>query len=217
MPLVDLSKSSSILNQYLSEIRDTAIQSDRLRFRYNMLRCGELAAYEISKQLAYATKTVRTPLGEASVPALKDQPVIGAILRAGLILHEGLLHVFDRADNAFISAYRKHRADGSFEIAVEYLACPPLSGRTLILADPMLATGRSMVDTLKLLCATGNPSSIHLVTVIAARPGIAQVLENFPTLTIWACAVDEELNAHAYIVPGLGDAGDLSYGLKMQH
>ena len=216
MPVVDLSQTNSLVSQYLSEIRDIDIQKDRHRFRKNMERCGEILAYEISKQLPYKKIDVTTPLGTAHVSVLKEQPVVGAILRAGVILHQGMLHFFDHADNAFISAYRKHRQDGSFEIALEYLSCPSLDGRVLILADPMLATGKSMVTTLKEIYRHGKPAHTHIACVIAARPGIEWVTGHLAEVSIWACAIDEELNAHSYIVPGLGDAGDLSYGEKMQ-
>lgn len=217
MPVVNLSENNSIISQYLSEIRDASIQQDRLRFRKNMERCGEILAYEISKVLTYSEIAVTTPLGITNVSVLKEQPVIGAILRAGLILHQGLLNFFDHADNAFISAYRKHHDDGSFEIALEYISCSPIHNRTFILADPMLATGRSMVKTLQQVFESSKPAHTHLACVIAAKPGIDLVLEKIPDVTIWTCAVDLELDASAYIVPGLGDAGDLAYGVKMQH
>jgi uracil phosphoribosyltransferase len=216
MPVIDLSQSNSLVNQYLSEIRDAKIQTDRHRFRKNMERCGEILAYEISKILPYEEKEVTTPLGIAKVPVLKQQPVIGAILRAGVVLHQGMLHFFDHADNAFISAYRKHNVDGTFEIALEYLSCPSITDRIFILADPMLATGRSMVTTLQQLFEHGKPKHTHLACVITARPGIEWVMQHVPDVTIWTCAIDNELNSSAYIVPGLGDAGDLSYGSKMQ-
>lgn len=217
MALINLSTTNSLVNQFLSEIRDAAIQQDRMRFRKNMERCGEILAYEISKVMPYREKVVKTPLGLATIPVLEHQPVVGAILRAGVILHQGMLNFFDHADNAFISAYRKHHPDGSFEIALEYLSCPSLKNRTFILADPMLATGRSMVKTLQEIFETGKPAHTHLACVIAAQPGIDWVMKNIPDVTIWACAVDAELDARSYIVPGLGDAGDLSYGVKMQH
>ena len=216
MPVIDLSQSTSLVNQFLSEIRDARIQTDRHRFRKNIERCGEILAYEISKILPYEIKEVITPLGIAKVPILKEQPVVGAILRAGVILHQGMLHFFDHADNAFVSAYRKHNPDGSFEIALEYLSSPSLQDRIFILSDPMLATGRSMVTTLQEIFRHGKPRQTHLACVIAAQPGIDWVLQNMPDVTIWSCAIDNELNSRAYIVPGLGDAGDLSYGTKMQ-
>jgi uracil phosphoribosyltransferase len=186
------------------------------RIPIHIERCGEILAYEISKHLPYEEKDITTPLGIAKVHVLKQQPVVGAILRAGVILHQGLLHFFDHADNAFISAYRKHNPDGTFEIALEYLSCPSLQDRIFILADPMLATGRSMVTTLQEIFRLGKPQHTHLACVIAAKPGIDWVMQHVPDVTIWACAIDNELNSSAYIVPGLGDAGDLSYGTKMQ-
>lgn len=215
--VVDLSKTNSLINQFLSEIRDAQIQTDRQRFRKNMERCGEILAYEISKVLEYELKEVTTPLGIAKVPVLKEQPVLGAILRAGVILHHGMLNFFDRAECAFVSAYRKHNPDGSFDIALEYLASPSLQDRIFILADPMLATGRSMVRTLQEVFTSAKPKYTHLACVIAAQDGINWVLKNIPDVTIWCCAIDSVMNSHFYIVPGLGDAGDLSYGLKIQN
>ncbi|MCS6917533.1 MAG: uracil phosphoribosyltransferase [Chitinophagales bacterium] len=217
MPLINLSQQHSLLNAFVAEIRDVQVQRNRLRFRYNMERCGEVLAYEISRQLPYVQVNVNTPLGTAVIPVPAEQPVVGAILRAGLILHQGMIRFFDQADNAFVSAYRKHRPDGSFDIAIEHVSSPPLNDRIFILADPMLATGRSMVATLQQLFSLGKPRIVHLACVIAARAGVEWVERHFPDMTIWACAVDEELNAQGYIVPGLGDAGDLSYGPKAQH
>ncbi|MEO5674572.1 MAG: uracil phosphoribosyltransferase [Chitinophagales bacterium] len=215
--VIDLSKSNSILSQFLSEIRDAQVQQDRMRFRKNMHRCGEILAFEISKALEYEVKDIITQLGKAKVSVLKEQPVIGAILRAGVVLHQGMLNFFDHADSAFVSAYRKHNPDGSFDIALEYLSSPTLQDRIFILADPMLATGRSMVRTLGEVFQTAKPRHTHLACVIAAQDGIDWVLKNIPDVTIWACAIDGELNSNFYIVPGLGDAGDLSYGTKIQH
>lgn len=217
MPVVNLSTTNSLVNQFLSEIRDAGIQKDSMRFRKNMERCGEILAYEISKVLAYSVKPVGTPLGIAHVPVLESQPVLGAILRAGISLHQGMLNFFDRAGSSFVAAYRKHYPDGSFEIELEYLSCPSLQNRILILADPMLATGQSMVKTLEQIFATTQPLHTHLACVIAAQPGIDKVLQHIPNVTIWACAIDTQLDARSYIVPGLGDAGDLSYGSKMQY
>ncbi|MBA3648596.1 MAG: uracil phosphoribosyltransferase [Chitinophagales bacterium] len=217
MEVINLSATNSIVNQFVSEIRDAAIQQDRMRFRKNMERCGEILAYEISKSLPYKSIQVGSPLGISEISVLQDQPVIGAILRAGVILHHGMLHIFDQADNAFVSAYRKHSADGTFEISLEYLSCPSLSNRIFILADPMLATGKSMVKTLNEIYKSGKPAHTHLACVIAAQQGIDWVNKNISDVTIWACAIDQELNANSYIVPGLGDAGDLSYGKKIQH
>ena len=214
--VVDISQGPSLVNPLLAEIRDGDIQGDPLRFRRNIERFGELFAYEISKRLAYETRTVRTPLGEARVPVLAEQPVLATILRAGLPLHQGLLNAFDRADNAFISAYRKHGGDEAhFEVEIEYLASPPLDGRTVILCDPMLATGSSMVLAWKALLARGTPAHTHVVAVISSRQGVEVVREQLPeNTTIWVAAMDPELTSKAYIVPGLGDAGDLCYGDK---
>jgi uracil phosphoribosyltransferase len=212
----NLSSQSSILNQFLLEIRDSEIQKDSMRFRKNLERMGEIFAYEISKQLTYVTTNVTTPLGEADCNALKDQPVVATILRAGLPLHFGILNFFDRAENAFISAYRKHHKDNSFEIALEYVASPDLNGKTLILCDPMLATGSSIVLTYQALLAKGTPAHTHLVTAIASAQGVEHVKSKMPNkdYTLWCGAIDEELTAHSYIVPGLGDAGDLAFGNK---
>lgn len=210
-----LSQQNSIINQFISEIRDVEIQQDRMRFRKNMERIGEIAAYELSKSLAWTVSEVTTPLGIANVPVLKEQPVLATILRAGLPLHQGILNYFDRADNAFISAYRKHHKDGSFDIHLEYVSSPDLINRILILSDPMLATGQSMVKTVKALFDKGKPAHIHIVTAIASVLGIEYVKSQLSgDVTLWVGAVDEELTAQAYIVPGLGDAGDLAYGIK---
>jgi uracil phosphoribosyltransferase len=213
----NLAQSNSIFNQFISEIRDANIQKDSMRFRRNMERMGEIFAYEISKTLEYKTIKTTTPLGEADCKQLKDQPVIATILRAGLPLHLGLLNYFDQAQNAFVSAYRKHHKDNSFEIALEYIACPDLNNKILILCDPMLATGSSMVLTYKSLLAKGTPAHTHIVTTIASQQGVDHLKAHMPTtnFTLWCGAVDEELTAHAYIVPGLGDAGDLAFGSKL--
>lgn len=211
----ELNKKSSIVNQFISELRDVEIQKDRMRFRRNLERMGEITAYEISKSLEYIEKEVVTPLGTAMVPVLKAQPVLGTILRAGLPLHNGLLNYFDHADNAFISAYRKHHKDGSFNVKVEYMSCPMLHERVLILSDPMLATGTSMVLTYKALLNMGKPSHTHIVCALASTEGIDYVKKHLSSsITIWAGAVDDEMTAQAYIVPGLGDAGDLAFGGK---
>ncbi|HXB41420.1 MAG TPA: uracil phosphoribosyltransferase [Bacteroidia bacterium] len=212
-----LSEHSSILNQYIAEIRDQQIQQDRIRFRRNMERIGEIFAYEISKTLAYKTVTTQTVLGEAETKVLAEQPVVATILRAGLPLHNGLLNIFDTAQNAFISAYRRHHKDNSFDIHVEYLSTPLLDDKTLILCDPMLATGSSMVLSYKALLAKGTPKHTHIVSVIASKEGVDYFRKHMPgeNYTLWLGAIDEELTAHAYIVPGLGDAGDLAYGEKL--
>ena len=211
-----LGNSNSVFNEYIAEIRDEKIQKDSMRFRRNMERMGEIMAYEISKTLAYENRETTTPLGIANVSRIKEQPVVATILRAGLSVHNGFLSYFDKAENAFISAYRKHHKDGSFDIQVEYMACPDLTDKILILCDPMLATGSSMVLTYKALLQRGRPRHIHVVSVIASTEGVDYVKKHLPeNVTIWCGAVDEELTAQAYIVPGLGDAGDLAYGNKI--
>ncbi|GAA4304406.1 uracil phosphoribosyltransferase [Compostibacter hankyongensis] len=215
--VINLSATPSLAGVWVGEIRDKQLQTDRMRFRRNLERIGEAAAYEISKHLSYRQTTVTTPLGTATCAVPEQQPVLATILRAGMPLHQGLLHYFDRADNAFISAYRKHHADGSFDIQLDYLSCPPLDGRVLILADPMLATGASLVKTLQcLLKEGGQPAAIHVVSALASTEGIRRVQEAFPKITLWAGDIDEQLNDKGYIVPGLGDAGDLAFGLKKQ-
>ena len=211
-----LADNPSIANQFIAELRDVTIQIDRMRFRRNMERLGEVFAYEISKTLVYSVKEVETPLGLADVATSDAQPVIATILRAGLPLHQGLLNYFDRADNAFVSAYRKHHKDGTFEINVEYISCPLIEGRVLIVCDPMLATGSSLVLAVEKLLEHGSPKTIHLVTAIASSSGIDYVKRMLPQATLWIAAVDEELTAKSYIVPGLGDAGDLAFGDKLQ-
>ena len=211
-----LSETPSVIGQFIAEMRDQSIQSDSLRFRYNMERVGELMAYEISKTLTTTTKTVDTPLGQATAVVPDQNLVLGCILRAGLPFHDGMLRIFDRAGNAFISAFHKHHKDGSFDINVEYVSCPDLNGKTLILGDPMLATGSSMVKTVEALKAFGQPNEIHFAAIIAASEGLDYVRRMFPKSRIWIGALDEELTAKAYIVPGLGDAGDLAFGMKVQ-
>ncbi len=213
----DLGKQDSVFNQFIAEIRDAEIQQDRMRFRRNLERLGEIMAYEVSKALPYEEKEVNTQLGVKEMRVLKEQPVIATILRAGLPFHNGMLSMFDKADNAFIAAYRKYDKNEDFEIKVEYFSSPDLDGRILILCDPMLATGESFVKTLKgLLGDDMQPQEIHIVVAIASMEGIEYVkraLSRLP-LTIWVGAIDDELTARAYIVPGLGDAGDLAFGSK---
>lgn len=210
-----LSEQNSIVNRFIAELRDVSIQNDRARFRRNLERIGEIAAYEISKTLPYHTKEFTTPLGVAPMDVPAEQPVVATILRAGLPLHQGVLNYFDHADNAFISAYRKHHKDGSFEISLEYVASPSLEGRIVILTDPMLATGQSMVMTYKAMLERGVPAHTHVVSVIASNLGVEYVKKHLSSnITLWIGAVDEELTAQSYIVPGLGDAGDLAYGEK---
>ena len=215
--VIDLSKNNSLLNHWVAELRDVHVQNDRMRFRRNIERIGEVAAYELSKTLQFKSVEVTTPLGIASTQLLTEQPVLATILRAGLPLHQGMLNYFDKADNAFISAYRKHHPDGSFEISLEYLSCPNLNGRVLILCDPMLATGASLVETIQAIQKTYTPAQIHIVVTIASQKGIEHVEKELGADTpIWCAAIDPILNDKSYIVPGLGDAGDLAFGTKMQ-
>lgn len=212
----NLSEHHSLVSNWISELRDTSIQVDRMRFRRNIERIGEVAAYEISKELAFEEQDTTTPLGIARQKVLQQQPVLATILRAGMPLHQGMLNYFDRADNAFIAAYRKHHRDGSFEISLEYISCPPLDDRTVILCDPMLATGASLVKTIEFLKREGQYKEIHVVCIIASTEGIDFLRRHEPSVKIWCGAIDEELTAKGYIVPGLGDAGDLAYGEKSQ-
>ena len=215
--VIDLSKHHSLLNHWVAELRDVHVQNDRMRFRRNIERIGEVAAYELSKTLRFKAVDVTTPLGIASTSLLEEQPVLATILRAGLPLHQGMLNYFDKADNAFISAYRKHHTDGSFEISLEYLSCPNLNNRVLILCDPMLATGASIVETIQAIQKTYTPAQIHIVVTIASQKGIEHVEKEIGAdIPIWCAAIDPILNDKSYIVPGLGDAGDLAFGSKMQ-
>lgn len=214
--IVNLSQQNSLVSTWVAELRDVTVQGDRMRFRRNLERIGEVAAYEISKTLVYNQQEVQTPLGIAEHKMLADQPVLATILRAGLPLHQGLLNYFDKADNAFISAYRKHHKDGSFEISLDYVSCPELENRVVIISDPMLATGSSLVKTIHYLKDEGKPSTIHIVAAIACTVGIEYVLREEPSVTIWCGDIDDELTAKGYIVPGLGDAGDLAFGTKVQ-
>lgn len=220
MQIHDLSKTSSVLNNFLSELRDKEVQKDSMRFRRNIERVGEILAYEMSKSMATETVETETPLGKKHIELIRDNPVICSILRAGLPLHHGLLNYFDKAENAFISAFRKHNVQNpeEFEIVVEYVACPKLDDKVLILADPMLASGRSIHLTYEALLSNGAPREIHLVSVIGSVPGLDYVKNRFPENThLWIAAVDEHLDKNSYIVPGLGDAGDLAFGEKLQH
>ena len=213
-----LSEQNTILNKFLAQIRDKRIQQDSMRFRRNMERIGEITAYEISKTLQYRTSVVETPLGEASVEMIDDQIVLATVLRAGLPYHQGFLNFFDDAQNAFVSAYRKSTKDGKFTVKVEYISCGSFEGKTLLLVDPMLATGSSLVLTYEALCQKGGmPLHTHVASVIASEQGLDYAMKHMPrqTTTIWVAAVDEELTSRAYIVPGIGDAGDLAYGEKI--
>ena len=219
MTIHDLSQENSILNTFVSEIRDVTIQKDSMRFRRNIERIGEVLGYEMSKSFTYKRATVETPLAKAETKIHENDIVLCSILRAGVPLHNGLLNYFDKAENAFISAYRHHLENPeTFEIIVEYLACPSLEGKTLVLADPMVATGQSLLATFEALKPFGTPKEIHLAAVIGAQDGVNFIENNFPANThLWIAAVDKDLNSKGYIVPGLGDAGDLSFGEKLQH
>lgn len=212
----NLGEQNTIFNQFVAELRDVTVQKDSMRFRRNLERIGEVAAYEISKRLTYETKNITTPLGEAHMQLIKQQPVVATILRAGLPLHQGVLNYFDKAENAFISAFRKHHKDGTFDIQLEYVAAPDINNKILILTDPMLATGSSLVMVYKALLQRGTPSHTHIVSAIASAEGVEYLKKHLPlNVTIWCGAIDEELTAQSYIVPGLGDAGDLAFGEKL--
>jgi len=209
-----LSTGNSVLNQILYEMRDHEIQLDRMRFRTNLQRTGNILAYEISKELDYESREVTTPLGQLDMNLPAQQPVLVSILRAGVPLHDGFLQFFDRADNGFISAFRKHTEGNDFIIKVEYMAVPNLDGRDLILIDPMIATGQSIVLSYKSLMEAGTPKNVFIAGVVGSDEGIAYVQRHIPKARIYVAAVDKELTAKSYIVPGLGDAGDLAFGEK---
>lgn len=213
-----LNKENTILNKFLAQMRDKSVQRDSMRFRRNMERVAEIMAYEISKKLNYKTQHVETPLGIAAVECISDKVVIATILRAGLPFHQGFLNYFDDADNGFVSAYRKSRPDGSFIVDVEYVSTSSLSGKTLILVDPMLATGTSLMLVYDALVRrAGEPEHTHFAAAFASEQGVDYVLKhtNPEKCTLWCAAVDEELTSKSYIVPGIGDAGDLAYGIKL--
>jgi uracil phosphoribosyltransferase len=214
----NLGTKDSIFNQFLSEIRDQNVQTDNMRFRRNMERLGEIFAYEISKKLNYENKEIISPLGVSEMKLIKEFPIIATILRAGLPLHQGLLNYFDHSDNAFVSAYRKHHKNGRFDIELEYVSCPDIDKKVLILADPMLATGASIELTYKSLLQFGKPEHTHIVAAIASLEGVNYIKRklNMNRVSLWVGAIDDELTAQSYIVPGLGDAGDLAYGEKLQ-
>ena len=216
MKIVNFAEMNSELNRFVAEMRDIHIQQDRLRFRKNLERIGEVMSYEISKDFRYSEKLVTTPLGTARVNTADDKIVIGTILRAGIPYHQGFLNYFDRAENAFVSAYRKYKDKLNFEIFIEYIASPRIDGKILILTDPMLATGGSMELSYRALLTKGEPEHIHIASVIASQKAIEYITTHFPEekTTVWVGAIDPDLNEHSYIVPGLGDAGDLAYGEK---
>lgn len=213
-----MSEKHSLVSNWVSELRNVYVQNDRMRFRRNLERIGEAISYEISKVLPYKIEEIETPLGTHYSKVLESQPVVASILRAGVPMHNGVLNYFDQADNAFISAFRKHHKDGSFEIKLEYLSCPPLENRILIVADPMIATGASLVASIQALKEEGEPAEIHIVCAIACSIGLEYVEKNLGTkVSVWCGDIDDELTAKSYIVPGLGDAGDLAFGSKKQN
>lgn len=219
MKIVNFSKENSILNQYVSELRNINIQNDRQRFRRNIERIGELMAYEISKTLDYSVKEIQTPLSVATASTHDDKIVIATVFRAGLPMHQGFLNIFDRADNAFVSAFRyyKDEVQSEVDVNIEYIAAPSLTDKTLLLVDPMLATGESLDLAWKAFQTKGTPSRLHIACIIASQQGVDHLAKVFPQddVTLWCAAIDPELNEHKYIVPGLGDAGDLAYGGKI--
>ena len=213
---VELSKTFSLVNSWINELRNIEIQHDRMRFRRNMERIGEIAAFEISKDLETKEVEIKTPLDTIKVQEIAVQPVITTILRAGVPLFQGLLNYFDKADCGFVAAYRKHDANDYFSIKQDYLTCPNIDNRPLIVADPMLATGASLIEAIKDLLTNGTPSQLHIVAAIASKQGIETIEKAYPQAKIWVGTIDENLTAKGYITPGLGDAGDLSYGEKLQ-
>ncbi len=212
-----ISDNNTVFNNFIREIRDVDIQNDSMRFRRNIERIGEVFAYEISKDMEYHSKEIQTPLGISKESLIITKPILATILRAGLPLHQGLLNYFDQADSAFISAYRKDNSDGGFDVEVEYISSPIINNRTIILCDPMLASGTSMVLAIEALLLIGKPKHIHVVGVIASSEGVDYLERNIPILacTLWLGAVDKEMNSNSYIIPGLGDAGDLAFGKKI--
>ena len=214
----NLGKSNSLFNQFLSEIRNVDVQTDRMRFRRNMERLGEIFAYEISKKLDYSTKEIITALGTSEMKTISTMPIIASIMRAGIPFHQGVLNYFDHADNAFISAYRRHHRNGKFDIELEYISCPNIDKQTLILVDPMLASGRSMELAYKALLQYGKPKHTHIICAIASLEGVNYIKKrlNMNRITLWVGAIDDEMTAQSYIVPGLGDAGDLAFGEKIE-
>lgn len=216
MKVVNFADYRSLMNQYMRELRDVNIQGDMMRFRRNLERMGEIMAFEISRTLNYGREEIVTPLAKTECDVIADKIVLGTIFRAGVPFHQGFLNFFDTAENAFVSAYRKYKEKENFDICIEYLASPRLDDKVLILADPMLATGASMELSYRALLTKGTPSHIHVASVIASRQAIDYIKRTFPAdrTTVWVGAIDPEINAHSYIVPGLGDAGDLAYGIK---
>ena len=214
--IINLSEQHSLVSNWVSELRNIEIQNDRMRFRRNLERIAEVIGYEISKKMPWQEKEITTPLGTSRSMVLLEQPVLATILRAGLAMHNGLLSFFDKADNAFISAYRKHKPDGSFDIRLEYMSCPDIENRIVIISDPMVATGASLVKSIEFLKEEGTIQELHIVCAIACTVGLEFVTRAYPKATIWCGDIDDEITAKGYIVPGLGDAGDLAYGAKLQ-
>lgn len=216
MKVINFADTPSLVSQYMSELRDVNIQGDMLRFRRNLERIGEIMAYEISKTIAYDEVDVTTPLAQSRCERIAEQLVLATIFRAGLPFHQGFLNFFDHAQNAFVSAYRKYKEKENFDVFIEYIASPRLDGKTVIIADPMLATGASMELSYRALLTKGEPAHIHVASVIASKVAVDYISEHFPAekTTLWIGAIDDEINSHSYIVPGLGDAGDLAYGVK---
>ncbi|MBQ9204695.1 MAG: uracil phosphoribosyltransferase [Prevotella sp.] len=218
MKIINFSEQNSVMNHYMSELRDKSYQKNRLLFRHNIERIGELMAYEVSKTFEYKPKTVTTPLGTIDIPLMRDEVLVATVLRAGLPFHQGFLHVFDKAENAFVSAYRMYTNREHTEVGVhtEYMASPSVKGKTLVIVDPMLATGGSMAASIEALLKTGKPRKIHVCCVIAAPEGVEVVKQALPDdAAIWCAAIDPGMNEHKYIVPGFGDCGDLCYGEKL--
>ncbi len=217
MTIHHFGEGNSLLNQFIAEIRDLDVQKDAMRFRRNIERIGEILSYELSKALNYQSKTIKTPFGTKEMSLPSDKLVLCSVLRAGLPLHQGMLNYFDGAENAFISAYRHHRGDeDAFEVIVKYFAAPSLEGKTLVLTDPMLATGKTLENVLKALKNHGEPEKIHILSVIGSKSGIERIKKVFPENThLWLAAIDEELSKKGYILPGIGDAGDLAFGEKL--
>ncbi len=215
MEIINFDETPSLINQYMTELRDVNVQSDMLRFRRNLERIGEIMAYEISKTMHYSTIEIDTPLDKCRTRVLDEKVVLATIFRAGIPFHKGFLDYFDKAQNAFVSAYRKYKEKENFDVFIEYIASPKLDGKTLIIADPMLATGASMELSYRALLTKGTPARVHVASVIASQQAISYIKSTFPeNTTVWCGAIDQHINSHSYIVPGLGDAGDLAYGIK---
>lgn len=216
MEIINFAETPSLVSQYMAELRDVNVQKDMLRFRRNLERIGEIMAYEMSKRMRYRVEDVTTPLDVAKCHILDEEVVLATIFRAGIPFHQGFLDYFDHAQNAFVSAYRKYREKENFDVFIEYIASPKIDGKTLVIADPMLATGASMELSYRALLTKGTPAHVHVASIIASQQAVDYIRSTFPAdkTTVWVGAIDEHINAHSYIVPGLGDAGDLAYGIK---